>query len=624
VKSLSRIVLLVALCVWAAPARAAFFGSESVDGPSAAIQQLSGIAIAHDGTGGLVEVKQDGGANHIFVSRLVNGVFGAPERVDGGLTADSTQPTITANDGGELMVAFVNGGTLYVVTRPSGSTSWRPAGALYNGASDPDIAVSIHDKGYIAFTAPGPGGHDVRVARYRNGNWAVLPSPLDANAADDAGVGTGRPRVAAAGDGQAVVVWGENGGVFDRRVWDVNPSVVFAQASVPAFQGHAGGAADLPEVGVGDDSSFALVTFRQRFAQGAQTFARGMARRLRGSAFDDPVAVDGLAFPVAEDAGAPAQGVDNHTAGLIATTLTASHETFGATANGDAFINNPARMDAAPSATFSQPAAALGRDDSGLIAYQHDAGPAGNTVVVRQWDGQSFGPEASIATPAFGPPDAATGVLAASDRVGDVAVAFVQGSAGATRIVVGGFDKPPGNLIGRTTQLWSRRTKPTLKWTLPTDLWGGVTFAVTLDGQPLATTRFSHIVPAKIPDGDHQWQVVAVDRHGQRTPAPPRRLRIDSTKPTAKLSISGSKKAGKTLRFRVRAADPPPPVPPGTPAPATSGVHTVRIDFGDHTTRAKGTRATHRYHRGRYTVRVTVIDKAGNAFVLKQKLRIRK
>jgi hypothetical protein len=618
-RRIAVLAVLAALAV-AAPARADFFRGDSIDGPSAAIEQLGGVAVAHDGTGGLVEVKQDGGASHIFVSRLVNGTFLAPERVDAALPGDSGQPTIAAGDGGGLQVAYVNAGTLYVVSRPSGSTAWPAPIPLYGGGSDPSIALSIHDKGYLAFTAPGAGGHDVRVARWRAGRWAVIPSAFDANVGADAGTGTERPRVAAAGDGEAVVVWGEGGAVIARRVWDVNPSVTFAIASLPSFQGHGGGPADAPEVGVGDDSSFALVTFRQRFAQGTTTFARGIARRLRGSAFDDPVAQDGLAFPLGEDSSPPALGVDNHGAGLIATTLGISHQTWGSAAGGDVTLNAPARMDSAPSASFSPPAAALGRDDAGLIAWQRDSGLAGVQVIVRQWDGQSFGPEAGITNPAFGPTNAAPGLFASADRVGDVAVAVLQGSGAGTRVVVGGFDKPPTVFGGTTTQQWTRRTQPPLRWGQPTDLWGGASYSVTVDGQVVGTTRVTRFTPPKLTDGEHHWQVIAIDRHGQRTPANTRVLKIDSTPPTAKLRVTGKRKAGKTLKFTVRAADPP--TAAATPAPLTSGVRTVRIDFGDRTPRAAGTRATHRYRRGRFTVTVTVSDRAGNRTVIKQKLRI--
>src|SRR5205807_3468852 len=101
--------------------------------------------------------------------------------------------------------------------------------ALAAGASNPAVGISIHGKGYLAFTASGAGGHDVRAAYYNAGQWALESAPLDAAPGDDAGTGAGRPRVTAAGDGVGIAVWGEAGHVYSRRVWATSPSVVFEQ-----------------------------------------------------------------------------------------------------------------------------------------------------------------------------------------------------------------------------------------------------------------------------------------------------------------------------------------------------------------------------------------------------------
>ena len=92
-------------------------------------------------------------------------------------------------------------------------------------------------KGYLAFTAADGAGHDVRAAYYDGGTWALESAPLNATPADDAGTGTGAPQVAAAGDGVAIVAWGEGGHVYSRRVWGTAPSVVDEQADVPSLSG---------------------------------------------------------------------------------------------------------------------------------------------------------------------------------------------------------------------------------------------------------------------------------------------------------------------------------------------------------------------------------------------------
>uniref|UniRef100_UPI003564CE8D hypothetical protein n=1 Tax=Paraconexibacter sp. TaxID=2949640 RepID=UPI003564CE8D len=82
-----------------------------------------------------------------------------------------------------------------------------------------------------------------------------------------------------------------------------------------------------------------------------------------------------------------------------------------------------------------------------------------------------------------------------------------------------------------------------------------------------------------------------------------------------------TRKAGKTLKFRLTADD----VRNGT---GRSGLKYVRVDFGDRTPRItlKGRSATvsHAYERGRYTLRVTARDRAGNVEVVQRRLTIKK
>ncbi len=95
-----------------------------------------------------------------------------------------------------------------------------------------------------------------------------MPAPLDIDPAHSAGTGASRPRVTVAADGSAVVVWGEalpdgRTHVFARRIYDTTLSVLPQDATLQAFEGGAGGAADSPEVDVEFDRSYAWVAFRQ-------------------------------------------------------------------------------------------------------------------------------------------------------------------------------------------------------------------------------------------------------------------------------------------------------------------------------------------------------------------------
>ena len=106
-----RLPCLVVLSLLAlpAPAHAAagrYFPGETIDGPSADIQVLSDVDVARDGTGALVYVKRDGGVDHVFASRLVEGRWQAPERVDGGLAAAASEPAVAASGNGRLAIVF--------------------------------------------------------------------------------------------------------------------------------------------------------------------------------------------------------------------------------------------------------------------------------------------------------------------------------------------------------------------------------------------------------------------------------------------------------------------------------------------------------------------------------------
>ena len=91
----------------------------TIDGPNPAITSLNGLSVARDGTGGLVYLEAIGGVPHVVVSALVGGQFQSPQAVDAGLAGPSSQPVIAAGNGGIILIAFINGGALYVVERPS-------------------------------------------------------------------------------------------------------------------------------------------------------------------------------------------------------------------------------------------------------------------------------------------------------------------------------------------------------------------------------------------------------------------------------------------------------------------------------------------------------------------------
>lgn len=616
----SLVLSLVLLALLPAVARAGWFVGEPIDGP-AAISEVGGIDLARDGTGALVYTRLEGGVPHVYLSRLNLGVWRAPERLDTGLETPSSQPVVAVADDHRIMVAWVSGGRLYGSSVAGGSPGPLPAPTLlFDGLTidpvrDPAAAMSINGTGYVTFTAPGGGGTDVRAVRLQESTWALVPATLDIVADQAAGDGPGRSRVAVSAEGNAVVTWGEvppgqPRRVYARRVTGLNVSVAPQEVSLPSFDGRAAaGAADLPDIAIEDDGSYAWVVFRQAFDGGT----RALTRRLVGSLFEAPVAVDGLGFP-SEGVDAPDIAMDGRGVGAAVVGRTSSRSVGAAFLLNDAFGSGLNLSDTG-SVTAPSPQVAVGENRDVLVAWRRDPG-AGPTGVRGRYRprGKGFEAEAELADPTLGPV-VEDSVRIASDRYGDTGVAFLQGDLTTRRLVVAVFDRRPSGVAGRNTTRWQPRSSPRLAWSGGVDVWGALTYEVRLDGETIATlTGMTDHVPAEpVEDGSHRWQVIGKDRRGQTFASKPRLLRIDTTEPVADLRISGIRRKQRLLSFRTAADD-----------AGGSGVAAVTVDFGDGSAPTSARLSSHRYRRaGFYTVRVRTRDRAGNTGESTERIRIR-
>lgn len=623
---------LLLLALAATPARAGVFTGDPIVGPSPAVHSLHGIDLAPDGSGAIVYTMDDGGAQHVFVRRIVNGAWGAPERLDADLGSAATQAAVAAGDGGRVLVIFVNGGNVYASTRPDSGSGWaRQTLWSGGGASDPAVDLSVNGKGYAAFAAPGAGGHDVRTAYSRDaGAWTVIGAPLDANAGNDAGAGTARARVAASADGVAIVVWGEAGHVFARRVQGARASIVAVDALAGlTVEGVQAASADLPVVSTQDDDSFTGVAMRATFDLGGGTLrSRAVFRRLRGSRFETPIAVEGSPFASGQGSGAPHIATVGTGQGLVV----AGNDTSNATSALQLLFDvEPSTLlpidslvaNSAPA--FAVPAAATARKM--LVAWQVTPLGGAPEIHARYRDGGDFEAEQVISRSEFGPTAAVDGLLTATDDAGDIAVAYVQDVPGQGRaIAVATVDQPPGRFAAARVAGFQRSDRPTLTWTTSRESWGRY-FKVTIDGvQAGVTGRRSFRPTAPLAQGIHSWQVVALDHRGQQFTAPPTSVKIDSVPAFVKARLSGARQAGIALRLAVQATD----TPTGTARKAagviTSGVRTIVVDWGDHTLAEQIRRGSqHAYARpGRYVLRLLVTDRAGNRTTLRQLLKIAK
>jgi hypothetical protein len=607
-----------ALAAAASPAHAVYVKAEQVD--AGAIKSAGDLDVARDGTGAVAYVKGDGGTDHIFVSRLVNGVFQAPERVDTGLDGGAgSAPVIAASDTGKLAVVFVNGGGVYAAVRPSGAPAFAPPQLIAAAGSAPSVDMSINGVAYTSFTAPGASPADVRVARLNRDttNFALLPDTIDIVAARDAGVGVGRSEIAVSADGTAVVVWGEAGRVFGRRIFDSRISVAPQDLTVETLNGHAGdmGSATDPHIDIEDDSSFAWVTFRQTFDDGR---SHTVARRLVGSQFEAPEQVDGVGF--GGDAAASTNIEMNGRGEGIATTGTAAKGVTVSLLHDDRFFA-PALVNQANNVT-PLPTGDLAENNEGQVAWFQGLTPLTATVHAVGYDIDLAKrtvpgplPDTEVSNPDFGPVDVDAGLDVAVNRVSDTVMVFVQGIGDGRRLVAAAFDRRPGILNVSTTSRYRKLRRPQLAWSASFDLWGPLTYRPVVDGVPVGETQGTRLaLPADLADGVHTWTVSATDRRGQTIVSKPGTLRVDGTPPALTFKLAGVKVAGRTLSLTAQAAD---------PAPASGLLRTV-ISFGEGN-RVFSRSAKHVYAKGgKYTLRISATDRAGNATVLKRVITIAK
>ena len=594
-----------------------------IDGPSADVIALGGMAIARDGTGGIVYVKQVNGVAHVFLSGLTGGAFGAPVQIDGGLAAASAQPVIAAANDGLLTIAFVNGGSLYVVTRPSAATALTAPQDIFDGASNPAISITTLGKAYVAFTAGASAPHDVRAAYYYLGRWALEPTPLQAVPGEDSGSGTGRPAVAAAGDGVAIVAWGENGHIFTRRVWGTSSSPAFEQADPPMVAGLSEVSADKPAVSAGADSSYADVAFHERFSEGGGvTQSRVLVSRLRASRYDPMNQVDGVSAGGSGGADDPQVALGEGGRGFVTSERTDNYGVIAAHAGTNGAIDDVFGVNSAQGFSPPDPVPGIAGLTSTLIAYQYDPGPLGSPDIRVRYaaDGHSLDPEMVLSASAQGPADAAGGLAAGGDVYGDAAAAWIQGPAGARAVVVGQLYQPPGGVVPLTPFAYLRTPHPTLAWTAARSAWGPVSYTVTVDGVAIGTTTgISTTPPAALTDGRHSWQVVAHNPAGVTSVSPSAAFFTDTLAPVVTLAVSGKLVVGKFVHATAAYTDTAPPEVPG----GSSGIAAAAIRFGDGSQYVIRHGKFHAYRRaGRYRVTATVVDRAGNQTTVSQLIRI--
>lgn len=594
---------------------------------------LSALAVARDGSGGLVYSAQSGGIEHVFLSRLADGTFAAPVQLDPSGLAGAGQPVIAAANGGQLLVAFVSQNTLYAAASPGAGQPLSAPVALAGAAADPSISLNASGQGYLAFTQSVAGGTDVDVMVFSSGSWApASPEAMNATPGDGAGTGTGAPSVVAATDGVGIVAWGEAGHVFSRRLLGSQTSVEVEQDDVPGLDGLPELSSGAPRIASGGDSSYPDIVFSESFGSASDPSTRAMLTRLVAEQTQPAVPVDGITG-AGQDATEAAVAMGELGRGVISVVdATASPGSAAGAGPPDGVVATPLAPDGipatpvqltpAPDPVDPQAAAAALGSDAAAVAWEQ--GPAPSQILVADApDGVSFAPPVAVSSNLGGPvqPD---GLGLGGDSRGDVAAAWLQGAPGDITLEAAALLTPPGQPGLAPSRVLARTSQPTLSWRAAAEDWGPVTYAVSVDGGvPTQTTATQITLPAAVSDGTYSWQVSATNAAGQTTVSRAGTLIVDTTAPHLRVVVDGSPRVRAPQRLRVRALDAP---NPAEPAARASGVAGLRVLWGDGTslrrTRIPG-QLIHRYLRpGLYRLRVTVTDRVGNATSLTRLIRI--
>ena len=608
------LVALLGLAALPAAAPAAWFpagANAPIDGPSPDIDRLGGVDLARDGTGGLVYLKRVGGTPHVFLSRFNGGQFRPPEQVDNGIAAGATDAAIAATDANRLVIVWTAGNSVFASLVTGGPAPGPLVGPteIFAGpgpALSPSVDMSINGAAYAAYTAPGSGGTDVRVSRLQDATWTTIGAPMDINPGAAAGVGGGRSRVGVSAEGNGIVAWGEGSSLFARRVTGLNPSAAPQGLSVGDVGGVPAGAADSPEIDIEDDGSFVWAVFRQDVG-GA---SRALARRMLGSTFDPPIYLDGGAGSTA-----PRVAMNGRGQGL------ATFETPGGGVGGNVLYNDvfaPAQLlHSAASTAGAEPRPGASEHRENVLAWRVADG-GGNAAVkgrLQPEPTKPFEAEVELSRPDLGAVPAGQFAVA-GDRLAGFAVAMAQGPPASRAITVALHDRLPGRPGAIARSAWQSGRRAKLEWRPGRDLWGPQRFRVVVGGRVVGETTGSSLRPAQPLSAGRpiKYQVIAIDSRGQEAPSRTRRVRFDNAKPKVRVRIIGKRRAGRALRVVVRARD-----------GKGSGIREVRVRYGDGTRVVKQRKrfgGRHVYRRGRFTLKATVFDNAGNRRIKKVKLRV--
>jgi PKD domain len=632
-------MVLVAFSNTPSSAQALILPPFTVDGPSSQIVEFGGVAMAPDGTGGLVYTKIVEGIAHVFVSRYVAGNWSTPVRVDWSDPFEASQPRISAGPHGALEVVWVS--PVATVEQQVRDGLW--SASLGSGAEgfgnrllvdanvgdgngvDPSLAGFGAGKTIVAyrvvtnnFSKPTPGAvrlrpgdvlADIRVARFAGDRWSRLGNANRNPAASmRPPTSTNGPQVAVGPTGNAVLIWQEPDQTGTSRIWARR---VFASTLGPVYAVSPTSWEGKPIEEEADSFSLAVTAFEQaRIAvhiagkAGSSLggpaiflYTFGSSGSTEGAKPEGPVAValpgsGGTPGPLAYGSVA-ASGVGGGQ-GLLRLAFGTGTGIAQQEVETDGQLKSIAALPGPALLGGAAPATSVGPDGSGVLAYAAAEGG----LAVQQSNPSGAAQTATISGVQAGP---VSQLDVGRSGLGDALLGFRQGEPGSYEIVGDAVSAPPSDLILRVPKRWQRPGQVMLRWIAPSSAVGDLHYAVLVGGRSIKTgirrLRF-HPAPAQLGDGALSVQVLATDELGETDLSPVRKIKVDGTPPQAKLHLQPRRGA-----LTVRLTD------SGSGLAPKSAV----VRFGDGDVAHGGNSFKHTYaDPGTYTVTIRARDRVGN------------
>lgn len=409
------------------------------------------LASAPDGNAVAAWVQNDFGVPHIYAARYIAGAWTPAQRVDNGLSAPASAPTVGIANGGAATIVFVSGTGLAFVRAASSAAAFGLPSALPAGGANlghPDLAVAPNDAGYLVATAN--SGTDIRAYRLASAAFTSIDEILDLGISNMAGAtAEERPRVTVDATGAtATLAWTERLGsarsLVARKLTGTGPSELgtAVQGDVLTFDGQSlvnTGATGQDQISVASGGGTTWIAHRATYGYPGGDKSRALVRSFDGTTWGPPAAIDA---PEATTAGASSPVLAVNDAGKgIATSELGAPLNSGVIARLSA--GTWARGALAPS-TGNQAAAAITPTGTGLAVFNDLNDPTESIILGRTVGGSQSGLAEELSINAGQRKRSAV----AAPLTDGALVAWRQGTGATARIWAAKIDLPGGTEPG--------------------------------------------------------------------------------------------------------------------------------------------------------------------------------